>query len=109
MPKKATKKECCESCCNVKNEFKVKGDEMLSFVKKAIKEGNVRRIVIKDGKGKTYMEIPVTVGFIGVIAAPIFVAVSALAAMAGAFEVEIIRKETSAPKKKAVKKVSKKK
>lgn len=109
MPSKKTTKKCSDNCCGDKCDFKVKGDEMLSFIKKIIKEGNVRRIIIKDGKGKTYMEIPVTIGFIGVIAAPIFVAVSALAAMAGAFEVEIVRKEKKAPVKKTIRKTTKKK
>jgi len=88
MPTKKKAKKCsCSEVC------KIKGDELLAFIKKVIKEGNVRRIIIKDGEGKTYMEIPVTIGFIGVIIAPILAAISALAAMAGVFEVEIIRKE----------------
>ncbi|MBN2087595.1 DUF4342 domain-containing protein [Candidatus Peregrinibacteria bacterium] len=98
MPTKKSTKKCCSDCCNDKFDFKVKGDELLAFIKKIIKEGNVRRIIIKDGKGKTYMEIPVTIGFVGVIAAPIFVAIGALAAMAGVFEVEVIKK-TPAKKK----------
>ena len=99
-----TKKSCCD--------FKVKGDELLAFTKKMLHEGNIRRIIIKDSKDKPYMEIPVTIGFLGVIAAPILVAVSALAAMAGAFKVEVIRKEAKKPalkKKAAPKKTTKKK
>ena len=85
------KKQECDSC------FKVKGDELLHFLKKMLHEGNVRRIIIKDEKDKPYMEIPVTIGFLGVLAAPVLVAVSALAAMAGAFKVEVIRKGGSTP------------
>jgi len=72
--------------------FKIKGDQLVDFVKELLKEGNIRRILIKDGKGKTYMEIPVTIGVIGFFVAPVLIAVGALAAMVGAFEVEIIRK-----------------
>lgn len=89
------KKQDCENC------FKVKGDELLHFVKTMLHEGNVRRIIIKDAKDKPYMEIPVTIGFLGVLAAPVLVAVSALAAMAGVFKVEVIRK---GPVKKPVSK-----
>ncbi len=39
-----------------KTEFKVSGDELLKKVKSLIKEGNVRRIIIKDKKGS-----PVTI------------------------------------------------
>jgi hypothetical protein len=100
------KKQECENC------FKVKGDELLAFIKKVLHEGNVRRIIIKDAKDKTYMEIPVAIGFLGVLAAPVLVAVSALAAMAGVFKVEVIRKGSakSPTKKPAAKKpVAKKK
>lgn len=40
------------------NEFKVKGEEMLRKIKEIVHEGNVRRIIIKDDKGETYVEIP---------------------------------------------------
>ncbi len=77
-----------------KNNFKVKGDQLVDFVKEAIKEGNVRRIVIKDGKGKTYIEIPVTIGVLSFFIAPPLIALSAVAAMIGVFDVEIVRKNS---------------
>jgi len=70
----------------------VKSDQLVDFIKEAINEGNVRRIIIKDGKGKTYMEIPVTVGVLGFVIAPVLIAVGAVAAMVGAFEVELVRR-----------------
>lgn len=98
MPtKKSSKCDCDCNCDEMKTKFKVKGDELLCFVKKMFHEGNVRRIIIKDEKGKPYMEIPVNIGVIGFVVAPILVAVGALAAMAGVFEVEIVRREN--PKK----------
>jgi CBS domain-containing protein len=64
-----------------KEEFKVKGDDLLAKVKQLINEGNIRRIIIKDKDGKTYIEIPLTLGVVGVIFAPVLVAVGALAAV----------------------------
>lgn len=84
-----------------KTEFKVNGDELLKKVKAIIKEGNVRRIIIKNEKGKEYMEIPINVGVLGAIFAPILVAIGALAAMASSFTIEVVRKE-AAKKKKAI-------
>ncbi|MBU1017523.1 DUF4342 domain-containing protein [Patescibacteria group bacterium] len=78
-------------------EFKVSGDELLKKVKAIIKEGNVRRIIIKDQKGREYLEIPVNVGVLGALFAPILVAVGALAALASSFTLEVVRKEE--PKK----------
>jgi hypothetical protein len=75
------------------NEFKVKGEELLAKVKELIHEGNVIRIIIKDENGRTYIEIPATVGVIGALIAPVLAAVGALAALAGFFTIEVIRKE----------------
>lgn len=61
-------------------EFKINGDELLAKVKQLINEGNVRKIIIKDKEGKTVVELPLTIGVIGVVLAPILAAVGALAA-----------------------------
>ena len=62
--------------------FRVSGDEILSKVKEIIKEGNARKIIIKNDKDETIIEFPVTVGVIGVVLAPIFAAVGTIAALA---------------------------
>lgn len=62
--------------------FKVSGDELLSKVKEIIKEGNARKIIIKNEKDETIIEFPLTIGAIGVVLAPIFAAVGTLAALA---------------------------
>ena len=62
--------------------YKVSGDEILSKVKEIIKEGNARKIIIKNEKDETILEFPLTIGAIGVVLAPIFAAVGALTALA---------------------------
>jgi hypothetical protein len=62
--------------------FRVSGDEILSKVKEIIKEGNARRIIIKNEKDEIIMEFPLTIGAIGVVLAPIFAAVGTLTALA---------------------------
>jgi hypothetical protein len=62
--------------------FKVYGDEILNKVKEIIKEGNARKIIIKNEKDEIIMEFPLTIGAIGVVLAPIFAAVGTLAALA---------------------------
>ena len=76
-----------------KEEFKVKGEELIGKVKELIHEGNVRRIIIKDEEGKTYLEIPVTIGVIGAIFAPVLAAVGAIAAMVANLKIEVVRTE----------------
>lgn len=74
-----------------KEEFKIKSEEIIEKIKELIREGNVRRIIIKDEDGKTYLEIPVTMGVIGALLAPWLAAIGAIAAMVGHLKVEVIR------------------
>jgi hypothetical protein len=60
--------------------IKVEGGELLEKVKSLIHEGNVRRIVIRQGD-RSVAEFPLTVGVVGTVAAPILAAVGALAAL----------------------------
>jgi len=62
--------------------FKVSGDELLSKIKEIIKEGNARKVIIKNEKEETIMEFPLTIGAIGVVLAPMFAAIGAIAALA---------------------------
>lgn len=59
---------------------KVEGGELLEKVKALIHEGNVRRIVIRQGE-RSVAEFPLTVGLVGTVGAPILAAVGALAAL----------------------------
>lgn len=65
-----------------RESFKVSGDEIMSKIKEIIREGNARRIIIKNDKDETIMEFPLTVGALGVVLAPIFAAVGTLTALA---------------------------
>lgn len=77
----------------MENEFKVKGEELLSKIKQLIHDGSISRIIIKDDDGKVYLEIPVTIGVIGAVFAPVLAAVGALAALAANFTIEVVRKD----------------
>ena len=74
-------------------ELKVTGDQLVATVKKLVHEGNVRRIIIKDEHGKTFMEIPLTVGVVGAIVAPILAAVGAVAALASNLTIVVEKTE----------------
>jgi hypothetical protein len=72
-------------------EFRVTGGEILDKIKEIFHEGNVRRIILKDEKGKTFMEIPLTVGVVGAIFAPVLAAVGAVAALASNLTIVVER------------------
>lgn len=62
-------------------EYKVSGEDIVKKIKEIIAEGNARRIIIKNEKGETVVEFPVTVGVVGTLLAPILAAAGALAAL----------------------------
>jgi hypothetical protein len=62
-------------------EFRVNGEELLGKIKQLVHEGNIRRIVIKNKEGGTFMEIPLSVGVVGALLAPTLAAVGAIAAL----------------------------
>lgn len=66
---------------NKKEEFKVSGEEIVEKIKEIIKEGNARKIIIKNENGQSIVEFPLTIGAIGALIAPILAAVGAIAAL----------------------------
>lgn len=79
-------------------QFNINGKDLLAKIEELIKEGNATRIIVKDDHGKTFLEIPVTVGVIGAMFAPIVTAVGALAGIAANYTVEVINKEDAEKK-----------
>lgn len=61
--------------------FEIKGEKLVETVKNLIEEGNVRKIIINDKKGKTIAEFPLTIGVVGALIAPVLAAVGAIAAL----------------------------
>ena len=64
-----------------KEEFRVCGEEVLKKVKELIKQGNIRRIIIKNEEGKTLVEFPLTIGVVGAALIPVWAAIGAAAAL----------------------------
>ena len=63
-------------------EFRITGDELLAKVRDLIREGNIRRLIIRNEDGTTLIEVPLTVGLAGVALLPVWAAVGAIAAIA---------------------------
>ncbi len=79
-------------------EFQVTGDAVISKIKELVHGGNVRRIIIKDEEGKTYVEIPLTLGVIGAILLPVWAAIGAIAALAANLIIVVEREDGDLPK-----------
>jgi len=75
-----------------REEFQVIGEQLLTTVEQLLHEGNVRRISIKH-EGHTMLEIPLTIGVVGVLVAPILAAVGAIGAAVTNCTIEVVRTE----------------
>lgn len=80
--------------------FHVTGENLLAKVKELIKEGNVRRISIKDKKGKVLVEFPLTIGVVGAVLAPVLAAIGAIAALVSECSITVEREAESTDLKK---------
>lgn len=72
-------------------EIKVSGSQLVDTVKKLLHEANIRRLIIKNEKGETLLEIPVTIASIGAILLPIVAAVGAVAALVSHCTIVVIK------------------
>ncbi|OPZ86778.1 MAG: hypothetical protein BWY76_00790 [bacterium ADurb.Bin429] len=82
---------------DIREEFRVTGEQLLQQVKKLLHEGNVRSITIKDNKGVTVLMLPLTVGVIGVALAPMLAAVGAAAALLTECTISVERRTETPP------------
>jgi len=77
---------------DMQEEFKVRGEELLKKVNELVKEGNIRKITIKDKSGNVIISFPLTLGVIGAVLAPILAAVGAIAALVTECTISVERK-----------------
>lgn len=74
-------------------EYRVSGKDLVDRVGELLHEGNVTRIIVKDDGDKTLLEIPVTVGVIGVVLAPWLAALGVIAALVANCRIVVERRE----------------
>ncbi len=76
-------------------EIEVAGDKLISRVKELIRQGNVKKLIIRKPGGKRLLSIPLTAGVaaggIAIILAPVFVTLGLLAGAIAKFKIEVIR------------------
>ena len=61
--------------------IEVTGKNAVKAVKKLIKEGNVRRITVKNKEGATVFTMPLTIGVVGIALAPTLDALGAVTSL----------------------------
>ena len=76
-----------------REEYTVSGSNLIDRIRELLHEGNVTRVIVKDEKGKTLLEIPATVGVIGVVLAPWLAALGVIAALVTNCKIVVERRE----------------
>ncbi len=71
---------------------RVSGDRLLETVKRIVKEGTARRIVIRNDEDRVLLEFPLSAGVVGAALLPIWAAIGAVAALVGNCSIEVERK-----------------
>ena len=72
-------------------QIKVAGDKLKSTLKNLIKEGNVRRIIVRNASGRTLLDMPLTAGLVGAFLPPFWAAVGSIVALAKEFTIVVER------------------
>ena len=74
-------------------EFSVSSSNLVDRVSELLHEGNVTKIIVKDEKDKQLLEIPATVGVLGVVVAPWLAALGVIAALVTNCKIVVERRE----------------
>ena len=62
-------------------EFKVAGKNVKAKLQELLREGNIRRVVLRNADGRTLVDMPLTAGLLGVALLPLWAAVATVAAV----------------------------
>jgi hypothetical protein len=76
-----------------REEYTVSADNLVDRIKELLHEGNVTRIIVRDMKGKGLLEVPATIGVVGVVLAPWLAALGVIAALATNCKIVVERRE----------------
>jgi hypothetical protein len=87
------------------SEIKVASDKLKDTLKQLLREGNVRRVVIRNASGRTLLDMPLTAGVAGAVLMPFWIAVAGIVALAKEFTIVIerdpdtavVRRDSTAP------------
>jgi Flp pilus assembly pilin Flp len=81
-----------------REEFAISGEEVLKKVKELLHEANVTKIILKNESGHTIIEVPLIIGAVAAVIAPVLAAIGAAAALITRCTLVVVR-ENPEPKK----------
>ena len=75
-------------------ELKVSGAALKGKLKEIIRQGNVRRIVVRNPEGRTILDVPIAAGLVGAWFLPLWATIGSIVALAASYTIVIERADT---------------
>ena len=72
-------------------EIKVSGAKLVGQLKALMKEGNVRRVVLRNPQGRVLLDVPLNAGLAASVLLPFWAAVASVAVLATDFTIQVER------------------
>jgi hypothetical protein len=72
-------------------EIKVTAGKLKETLKRLVREGNVRRVVIRNKQGRVLLDAPLNAGVVGAALLPFWAAVAGIAALAADCTIQVER------------------
>ena len=72
-------------------EIKVASAKLKETLKKLVREGNVRRVIVRNAQGRTLLDMPLAAGLAGALLLPFWAAVAGIVALAKEFTIVVER------------------
>ena len=72
-------------------EIKVSGSKLMSTLKRIAREGNVRRVVVRNSEGRTILDVPLSAAGLGAFLMPFWAAIGGVAALAARYTIVVER------------------
>ncbi len=79
-----------------REEYVVSGDRIMAKVRELLREGKVRRLIIRNEHGKNVLEAPLAIGVLGALLLPFWAAVGAVVALVTSCSI-IVEREVDEP------------
>ena len=72
-------------------EIRVAGTKLKDTLKNILREGNVRRVIVRSSRGRTLLDMPLTAGVAGAVLLPFWAAIAGIVALAKEFTIVVER------------------
>ena len=80
-------------------QINVSGKNLKAKLKEIIKEGNVRRVIVRNAEGRTLLDMPLNAGVASAVLLPFWAAVGTIVLLAKDFSIAVERDPGTSVKK----------